>query len=298
MLRSLLKIGLLLLVMGTLMLSASAQMLRVTDNDLLGTADLIIVGTIKSVTTLPYVPYWQAGQAIVTVEKVLKGAKVVEVTVRYPLPPTPPPGMVIMDGGGMSLKAGQQQLFFLQRGQEGYQIIGQYQGMRPAADAEKYSEAIRAYPLNIALVGPLGPLYFGVKQTVKVKVTNSGFESIQIDAANLEGFFISSRMGSNLSYNILRQAGGPLAGDDKLLGTPLPQTVQAGKSLEVLFTISCEAPQDWRLLSPDTYVQTPAAVRVKLFVQHANPTNGDITPSWSTASSWKTVMVGYAPPSE
>ncbi len=307
MLRFLLRLALGVLALYALLISASAQMVQVSDNELIGTADLILIGTVKSVATVPNVPYWQAGQAMLTVEKILspvpaqQGAKLDTLTLRYPLPPIAPPGMIIIDGGGMSLHAGQQQLFFLQRDQAGWTIVGGSEGKRNVADADKFAEKIKAYSLSVALVGPSGPFYFGKNVAVKMRVTNSGDEPIQIAAANLEGFYCSARIGANVPFSNAQQQLLRPAVKNELSGlfAPLPpQVVKAHETLDMSVMIVCAAPTDWGLLSPDTYVQTAVTLRARICVQHANITNADTTPSWFAASAWQTVMVGYAPPAE
>lgn len=300
MFRSIFRMVMLLLAVCLLALTACAQMIKVSDNDLLGTADLIIIGTVNSTSTLQNVPYWRAGRAIITVDKVLRGANIDAVTVSYAITPTLPAGVAMSDAGGMSLTVGQQQLFFLDRTQGGYAIVGGAQGMRPVTDADNYAAQITDYPMHVALEGPIGPLNFDKNVAVKIKITNSGDMPIQIDAADLEGFFYSARMGYTVPVHTIPQLPRPGEVNERtpLISPYLPQVVDAGKTLELSAIVSCIVPAEWRLLSADTYVQTPTAVRANLSVQHANITNADTTPSWHTASGWQTVMVGYAPPAE
>ena len=352
MLRSMFRVSMALLVGCALALAASAQMIRVTDPELVGTADLIIIGTVKSTTTLPNEPSWQGGQAIITVDQVLWGANLKQVTVRYPMRPTLPPGVMMTDFGGITLTVGQQQLFFLQRAQGGYALIGGGQGMKPVTDADKFKDLIAKNPLTVTLEGTVGPCYFGQTVEVKMNFSNAGKETLQINQPMLEGFYYSERLGNQVSFTTVRDNlapvsrvtgsapnGGNSSGQTGIPANPpltvtnltitvngvvqdnnnqtvqisaipvtpdtdivinghrSPLTIDAGKTLEMTAKFNCTMPQDWHLLSPDTYVQTAAALRVRVFVMPAATSNAK-TPGWSIASPWQTTMVGYAPPTD
>ncbi len=312
MLRFTLRFGISLLAVSWFMLSLSAQMVRVTDPQLVGTADLIVIGTVKSLTTLPNVPSWQAGQATVALDKVLRGVDSKQVVVRYSVRPSLPPGVMISDAGWMNLTVGQQQLFFLQRAQGGFSIIGGMQGMHPITDADKFAVLIANNPVTVKFNAPVGPFYFDQPVQVKMTVTNVGRNTLQMIPPMLEGFFLSERMGNLLTLSSVQDDIKPIhargvimdnSNQDEL--TPLsrnePLVLEAGKVLELTAKFRCAAPQNWLLLSPDTYVQTAAAVQIRAYVVNKDPAGSNglpAIPGWYIASNWQTVMVGYAPPAD
>jgi hypothetical protein len=293
MLRSESRFGVAMLLICGLFFSSSAQMARVSDPELIGTADLIMTGTVKSVSALPNRPSWQTGQAIITIDTVLRGPKLDQVTVSYPVRPTLPPGERLTDAGGVRLTEGQQQLFFLQRAQGGYTIIGGAQGMRPVMDADTYFPKIQQYPLTVEMkAGPC--CYFGKTFAVAGVITNTGQEPIKLQSVALDGFYYSARMGNTITFEVpMREASD---------ASPMPITgyppVTTGKSCKFFAPFRCDQPEDWRLLSPDTYVQTAAVLRLRVFVQQVGADGQVKGAGCYVASPWQTVMVGYAPPAE
>lgn len=279
-----------------------AMIALVMNDQQVALSDLIVVGTIDSVKELPGVSNGLAGQAIVTVERVIKGDPTVkQVTVRYLLPPKLPPGVIVMDHGGMVLNAGFRQLFVLQRTQGGYTPVAGQQGIHSITDVDTLTALVKDATLTITIDTPIGPFYFGQTTPVKITVSNSGKTDVSIDQISLEGFFVSERLGSTVPLVEVRPAiPAVLNATD---ATPLTNTipnkpvVAAGGKYQRTINITCSVPTGWQLLGPDTYIQTPALIRAQVIAQPiATEARGLGLQMSRAASSWTMSMVGYPPP--
>ena len=146
----------LLLLLTVLLLGAvaRAQLAYVSENDLLGQADLIVVGTIVSETRDADVPNYMAMVTQIKVTQTLRGPKLDTVTARHAAVPVMPPGMMILDHGGFTLPVGESRLLFLQRGPGGYTIVGGGQGVKPAEDADRIAASGAGRTLQVPRVGP------------------------------------------------------------------------------------------------------------------------------------------------
>ncbi|HOF88764.1 MAG TPA: hypothetical protein PLZ36_11785, partial [Armatimonadota bacterium] len=166
---------------------AAAMMAAVSDQELVATSDVVIVGTVKEDIRLPNVPDWNAGQATITVQRVLRGPALETVTVRHAAPPETRGGMIIMDHGGFTLQPGQQQLFFLTRTRDGYTLTGGFQGMKPIGDAERFAAMLAAPAVTAAFTKPVKPIFFGRQFEVSVTVKNATASECTIHQPQLLG---------------------------------------------------------------------------------------------------------------
>lgn len=323
-----------LLLFGLLVPSWS-MMAYVSDQELVATSDLIVVGTVTAVTTLPDLPSWQAGKMTVRAEKMIKGAvKGEQITVRFPTVPKMPAGMIIMDHGGMVFNEGQQQLFFLVRNQGGYDIIGNSQGVRKPDEAAKFSAMVASIPIGISIAESFGTFIIGQISTCSVKITNNSKESITIPYTFAEGFFLSERMGNALQLSVVPNTTPgelkfqlenvmpvdkmvPLDIEDNavmqqpmvieiedaiavelpmVMPEPLPPPeIAPGQSKVITVKVRCETPQGWQFFS-DTAIRTAVAVRVKLFVQSVTLNADKPAAGFYMASPWKTTFLGHPLP--
>lgn len=315
------RVFLMVLSMLLLISPVFSMMAAVSEPELVATSDLIVIGTIGKVWQIPDVPSWNAGRAEMKVEKVLKGSPMEELLMTFPTVPVMPPGMIIMDHGGMSFTAGQRQLFFLQRSQSGYTIVGNYQGVKQVTEADKFGKLLQSQPLTIQIKEISGAFIIGQKTSITLLFTNnSKTDILRVYSSNPEAYFLSDRMGSYVSLSVvqpidfLQPKGGvepimPLdaaAGNEKKMIAPIggaalpPPELQPGESKEIKLTLKAEMPQGWQIFA-GTYIQTPINFRIKSFiqkvvVQDAGGNEAQFDRGFQFASPWNTAMLGFAVP--
>lgn len=314
-----------LMVMISMMMLISpvfSMMIAVSDPELVATSDLIVIGTIGKVWQIPDVPSWNAGRAEMQVEKVLKGAPVKALLMTFPTVPVMQPGVMIVDHGGMSFTTGQKQLFFLQRAQGGYTIVGNYQGVKQVTEADKFTGLLVSQPVTMKITALSGPFIIGQQTTVSLLFTNnSKTDTVRIINSTPEAFFISDRMGSYVSLTVVRPEDGLLGGKgtgksmDNIqvdLGNVVaiapigivpmpPPELKPGESKEIKLNLKAEMPQGWQLFA-GTYIQTPINFRIKSFVQKVVKDAGVDETQFDRgiqfASPWSLGMLGFAAPVE
>lgn len=286
-------------------LPVGATMMQVTDSELLGKSDLIIVGTIGDTKVLPDEPSWSGGVAVIRVDQVLKGANDLlgkTVTVRYPIPPTMPPGTIILDHGGMVLPANEQKLFFLQRAQGGYAITGGQQGMRTVNDAERFRTLLPDVPVTLTMKPSQPAFYFKQAVPVTIIVENTGTTPIQLYQINLEGFFYSGQMESSLAFTLVNDAikeRGPMPLDLPAEALqPDQMIVNPGKTATLGFRYTLARPASWKVFTPDTYFQAPMAIRATVFLQPKPEVGAPQPVGYRIASPWVSSMTGFTPPAD
>jgi hypothetical protein len=279
---------LLLLCALCALLPATAMMVAVSDQELVATSDLVIVGTVKEAVRLPNVSYVYAGQAVVTVTRVLRGPKLETVTVRHAMPPEMRGGMVVMDHGGFELTPGQQQLFFLTRTRDGYTITGGFQGMKPIGDADRFAGMLEKPSVEVTFAQAMKPIFFGQPQEVKFTVKNNTATPLNIHQPRLTGYYYSPLLEANFAINPVP------ANADGMLKAPTVPCVEPGGEVTITQTFRYERPAAWLMLAPETYLLTPAALRATVFVQSTAPP----LVGYPVTSPWQTVLIGYPPPPE
>jgi len=92
---------------------------------LIGTSDLIVVGTVTESAEYPTAPMYRTGEATIAVERVLKGPEMKEARIRYDTLRKVDPLSSFMPEPQV-LEPKMQQLFFLQQGQGGYYLAGTF----------------------------------------------------------------------------------------------------------------------------------------------------------------------------
>lgn len=259
---------------------------------MIGLADLIVVGTITEVHVVPDAPEQTTEQATATVARVLKGTVNTAVTFRYLSRRAPVNGMLIEDDFAVTLPPHMSCLLYLKRTHAGYTLVSRGAGVRPATDTDAVAQQIAAFPVSLTAETPIPPLYFGEPRIVRVKLKNLTNGVIQVrDEIQAESFFFSPRMTSPMQFDVLPPPARELA--------PLPPPdIQPGEERVIPMMLISHAPASWAIFTPDTYLQTPAAVRILLTVDLA-PGPRDATPRYpefTVATPWMTTMTGYAPP--
>ncbi|MHB9026319.1 MAG: hypothetical protein ACYC7E_19445 [Armatimonadota bacterium] len=280
----------------------------VPPRQLIGSADLIVVATVTASGEIPDGPEYMKGQATLRIDKLLKGpAALKTVTVRYNTPPKSPPGMVIMDHGGIVLNVGQQLLFFLQRHQLAYTIVGGQQGMMSPEEAVKLAPLIDESPMTVTVISISSPLYFDTPVAITFTVKNVGRTPFQIGYTAIEGFFFSPQVDP--AYVVMKRVDNLQDGGGRkviALGqlapppTPDQATLNPGASSTYTMKFALDKPKGWQLFKPDTFLLTPVAVRAMVFVmppQGTTPPAGtQRDPGFRFASLWVQTLAGFSPP--
>lgn len=304
----------LVVALSLVILPALAMMVLVTNEEQVATSDLIVIATVVSDEELPGIPEWQAGRACVKVEQVLKGSQETALAViRHPVPPHLPPGMVVMDHGGFTLKAGDRRLFALARTTGGFAIVGGSQGMHQVTDAEKITALIKANPFSVTITRPVapdydakitnrpdtflpvGPFYFGESASVLITITNNSARDYLVHQTMLEGFLLSERMGGMLTFAQVRPT-------DTLPGVAVekvnPVLIKSGQKLQNTIKVACSTPPGWQLLGSETYIMTPVLVRARIFIQPARRQDNEenVAMGYAVASPWALALTGYPLP--
>ena len=199
--------------------------------NLVGTADLIVVGGAGERSIVPGVPDWLAGQVTLRVDKTLKGTAPATVTVRYP--------KWLDDGLTKTLHPEGRQLFFLQRGQGGYAFVEGMDGIRAADDADQYQKIADTFPVTVTLAG-LPPVFnFGTAQPVTVKIANKGKDPVQLLFVALEGYYYGTRLDKRMSFKT-----------DQAPDTIARPTIEPGGEITATVTVACNVPDAWQVFSP------------------------------------------------
>ncbi|MHB9024964.1 MAG: hypothetical protein ACYC7E_12465 [Armatimonadota bacterium] len=115
--------------------------------ELVGTSDLIVVGTILSTNMTPSAEDYRAGSgtATVAVERIIKGTDVKAVELRYPTPPRTP-GM----DWGKTLEKGEKVLFFLVNRGGRYTLVTP-QGIQSPDTANQVAELAGHFPVEVTM---------------------------------------------------------------------------------------------------------------------------------------------------
>ncbi|MHB0939314.1 MAG: hypothetical protein ACYDCO_19355 [Armatimonadota bacterium] len=274
-----------------------AMMVLVSDQELIGTSDLVIVGTVLEDATVTNEFGWPLGRAVVRVDRVLKGQAAGNIILHHTVPPAPQPDVIVSDHGGFTLAPQTQWLFFMQRYQTGYLIIGGTQGRRQLADdEEKFAAASKAFPLRLTLAAPAIPIVFGQQVPVAITITNTGDAPVTCYQPMLEGIFYSPRFGPYLSFRSVLDPPN-VAGRVAMSPQFLPVTVNPKSEKTVTVKFVTGRPQSWQVFTPDTYLLTPVFVRARLLVAvPASPELNTPKQNFTVASPWVDALVGFPPP--
>jgi hypothetical protein len=169
--RLLLLVGLLVLGVGVWAETASQPVPPIipvgiyTDANLVGVADLIVVGTVSRVQVSATWPQWFEGTATLKRPKVLKGAATGDIAFVYP---------TARVSGGITLKRGTKGVFFLRWDGAGYRLIGGANGVKAIGMARAYADMVAAFPLAVAITSITPNLGNPTAGSVTISVTNTG----------------------------------------------------------------------------------------------------------------------------
>jgi len=254
-------------------------------------SDLIITGTVNSLSEFTDLYGMRQGLAIVTTDKVLKGPTTKEAQVCYPVSQNPSserPQVPI-------LQLHKKYLLALQRGQYGYHPVQGTQGIRsPLTDLGQFTQLASSIPLQVSFVMPSTPCYINQDTDLTVSMSSHVTADMAIQSVSIEGFFLSPKMGHTPPQTLV-----PIVDDKgKIVNGPDgyftgPKVLKANEDVSFSLKIHNARPGEWQVIQPNTYICTPVAVRLIVTVQPI-PTDPakPVTPIL-VASPWNTVLYGY-----
>lgn len=289
------------MLLTALAMGAKAMMIALPDEEYVGTADAIIVGTVLDDARMNPAREWLTGRATVRVDQVLKGAPAKTVIVYHSAPPQTPPGTMIMDHGGFMLAPQTQHLFFLYRLQDGYSLVNGMQGRRDVAEVARFQQLITAIPVQLTMaLPPATSFYFGQPAPVTIIASNRGNTAIEIRNPSLESYFVSPRMGLTMQLRVQpEQANAAPTANGAVFGMPMQQqpiTVEPGKTVNLTLNVTSDKPASWQVFTPDTYLLTPITLRARVYIMPIAGNNR--LAGYSVATPWQQVLVGFPPPAE
>jgi len=251
-----------LLIIGLIMVLAPivrAQItLSLTPQTRIGTADLIVLGTVKEVV---YTTKETQGSVIIQVNRTLKGPTRERVTIS---------NLKWMSSDHLQrLQVGQQRLFFLQIVRNAYVLPNGPLSVMQIADERAIANAIAAFPLEMSLAPPVGPFFFSEQEvTVQLKVKNVSQLPIGIVGAYLKGFYYAPSLPLNLDKDLLQPKFNPEDRHPKI--TIIPAGEEVVLSLRVVF----RKPTAWKNVQPGSYWQTAIGLRAETVISLEVPYQG------------------------
>lgn len=178
-----------------------------------------------------------------------------------------------MAGSVLSI-SGQKNLFALLRPD---------QGIKEPEELEKYTAMLAAPAVTVTLAQPLKSIYFGQPFEVKLTVQNKTKSAWTIYPPRLLGYFYSTLLDPYLNIN-------PPTTEEK---SPTWR-VNPGSEVTLSETFTYTSPPGWKAFAAESYMLTPAAVRVQVYL--ASTVTRTI--GYPIVTSWQKVLVGYPPPAE
>ena len=281
---------------------------------LVGLSDLIILGTVISVEeTIPpldrrstvYEENLIKGVARVRIDETLRGvAAGTEVSIAYQIvPPWIAPG-----APQERPRYNTQRIFLLQRSRQGYSVLAG-SGIRTLDARNAVVDAITAIPLDITILTPVGPCYFGQPTAVKVRVRNISEKPITIMQPQLAGFYYTRAIGI---APVFLQGDRPAPPPPVAIanapvpvppaGVPPPPVsfaLEGNAEQIVTLTVRCAEPQELMLFGADSYLMLPLSLRATVSTMPdrvpGKVIEGPVI-SHTYASPWVDVLAGYPPP--
>lgn len=262
-------------------------LMEVPLSSIIGIRDLIVVGTVVSVKENSVSPLQPLsanimdnlikGVAVLRVHEVIRGKYTAkEISVSYHIvPPWIAPG-----ASQTRPRVEQQELFLLQRTADGYRLHIET-GMRPLADRAAVIQVIKAIPLEVTIVTPLKPCYFGRQSEIQVQVRNLTDRVVKYDSPQLAGVFYYTRGMST--------PGMPLP--------PMPAKMEiAARGVETIaIPFICQEPAEMAIFGAESYLLTPISISVSIVVFLSEAEKGELFDLilQTVKSPWENLYVGY-----
>jgi len=167
------------------------------EKELIGRADIIAMATVQEIGAITISGRQPQAMLSLRVDDTLKGdVEIKQVSARC--------GLVSVKGGIVKAEEaftfGQQRLFFLQRGQDGYSVLNALDSVLPATEAGRIKELMARNPLVVTMAVEAPVLVLEQLQQIPVKVANHGKERIEV-YGYLEGFYEKAAAGTWLAFD-------------------------------------------------------------------------------------------------
>jgi hypothetical protein len=297
-----------------LVLSLTAALAQVTakvpgtELTLVGNADVIVLATVAS--SYPADPAIDATGTVVvppitspisiTVDTVLKGD--VKATDKLKLGITRnarytrDPATGAISGKYLpEIKEKDQYIFYLLKSQAGYTVVQGEAGMKKKDLVADVQKAIKALPITVTVELPKTPIYFTKPAVVKATLKNTGTTALDVTNIFVDGFYFAPRMDPSVTYNTKNPGTAELPAST-LPNSRSPLTIAGGASAPITLYLSATPPAAWALFGPESYLQTPAGLRVHASISMKNADN--TIDAFSVAGPTGPVMIGYLPPDD
>ncbi len=254
---------------------AELRLMDIPQNELIGSSDLIAVGSVTDVWHVTNAPTFMSSQARLKIERIIKGDAT---------------GTVTIMAMGPQFEPGQRRLYFLRKSPGGYMTTHGFGYIRAESEADDFSRRVAAFPISVSLVPPVGPIPPGQAVRLTAIVHNRSAVEIPGYSVSAESYFL--RPGD---YD--DSAKPPLL-IPPLAAAPRPQPIPAGAERAVIVDVMGQWPSTLEMAALDPKLAVPIAVRVVVYVSPKAPSMSvdGMLRMISIASPWTNTVVGALQP--
>jgi len=208
-------------------------------------SDYIVMGKIDSIV---FPDQNTNGEAIVQVDKVLKGNKM-SPTIKIE-------NLAWLVGPNVTrFIKDNSYILCLQIFRSGYLLLGGANGVLSTEDEPEITAEIQHQGISIS-IRRIEQLIIGKSVSIEVLATNKSDKPVGISMVTIHGHFLSPIMESNFDKILIRDPKSPhsVSNDTKM--------IYPGENYRCILMYTCEQPPSWKTIPPDTYIQCPALCRV------------------------------------
>ena len=255
-----------------------------TDNTLIGLADLIVVGTVAGNT-----PAENQRQVTMNVDRVLKGQPVAQVTFLY----RPHPSlelaadMPVANHNAVTVPLAGQWLVFLQHTQGGWAEVAGSDSVQPAERADTIAALVKSFPLQAYFQASSTWLYFDRAYHVGGSIKNVGRLPYVVRSCRLEGYYLSPKIGQTMTITI----------DPHPMWNAHAEvtTLEPGQEQSFQQSVIAQMPPTMNGIDPETLFMTPVAVRAVVELNEVSVKNDTTNMVATVATPWMSTLVGFSP---
>jgi len=262
-----------LLTVFLITLAASAQIRQMTDLERVGTADLIVAGTIQKVVDSGKA----TGVMTVRVGRVLKGTAGETVDIH---------NLRWLRGKAVeAFGEGKEFLFFMQSMREGYVLPRGMASIYPTGHTDVIANLVKNYPLTLTVAEPLGPIVIGRRMPVTITLKNNTDKPIGVSEIELLGFFLSPEMDATLSNTVGPEINGHHVAIWQV------ETIEPGKEFTVNLEFAGELPAAWKMKPPAPGTAAEVKIRFRVTVDLETPRKRDADTYYMNSPLFATKVV-------
>jgi len=269
------------LVLVCVAVTAHAQFKPMTDLERVGTADLIIAGSIDKVVDAGT----RTCMMTVRIGRVIKGAAEETVDIH---------NLLWLRGRATEeFREGKEFLFFLQSAREGYLLPRGMATISPIGQAAAIEHLVKHYPLTATVTEPLGAITVGQRILTPVTITfkNNTDTPIGVSAIDFQGFYLAPEMDATLSHTVGPEINGHHVAPWQV------STIEPGQEYVANLEFAGWMPVAWREKPPAPGTTAEVKVRFKVTVDIETPGKGDAETFYmNTALLATKVIMGEAKP--